>query len=94
MILQVLTRAGIIVNQKKSDLNPTQDLVYIEARFSMDLNGQIVPTGGSDRRAPSPDRSFSRVGQFKPDLLYLSLLGLMAATLQMVEYGHLHMCTI
>ena len=31
------------------------------------------------------------VGQYKPALLYLSLLGLVAATLQMVEYAHLHM---
>ena len=31
--IQVLTRAGFIVNLKKSDLTPTQDLVYIGARF-------------------------------------------------------------
>ena len=31
--LQVLTRAGFIVNLKKSNLPPTQDLVYIGARF-------------------------------------------------------------
>ena len=35
--LQVLTRAGFIVNLKKSNLVPTQDLVYIGARFRMDL---------------------------------------------------------
>ena len=35
-------------------------------------------------------RSFSKVGQYKPALLFLSLLGLMAATLQL-EYVHLHM---
>ena len=39
-------------------------------------------------------RSFSRVGQYKPTLFFLSLLGLIAATLQLVEYAHLRMCPI
>ena len=39
-------------------------------------------------------RSFSMVGQYKPAFLYLSLLGFIAATFQMVEYAHLHMCPI
>ena len=34
---QVLTQAGFIGNLKKSDLTPTQDLVYIGARFWMEL---------------------------------------------------------
>ena len=38
--------------------------------------------------------SFSKVGQYKTALLFLGLLGLMAATLQLVEYAHLHMCPI
>ena len=35
--------------------------------------------------------SFSRVGAYKPAHLFLRLLGLMAATLQSVEYAHFHM---
>ena len=36
-------------------------------------------------------KSFSKVGRYKPTLLFLSLLGLMAATLQLMEYDHLQM---
>ena len=37
---------------------------------------------------------FSKVGQYQTALLFMALLGLMAATLQVVEYVHLHMCPI
>ena len=37
-------------------------------------------------------RSLSKVGQYKAALLFLSLLRLIAAPLQSVEYAHLHMC--
>ena len=36
-------------------------------------------------------RSFSKVGAYKLAHQFLSLLGLMAAMLQPVEYAHLHM---
>ena len=35
--IQVLVQAGFVVNLKKSELAPTQDLVYIGTRFQMDL---------------------------------------------------------
>ena len=87
--LQVLIRAGFILNLKKSHLNPTQDLVYIGARFRMDLGRWYLLEEWIDGLLALV-RSFSRVGQYKPALQYLSLLGLMTATLQMVEYAHLH----
>ena len=75
---------------KKSHLNPTRDLVYIRAKFRADLCRLYLLEEWIDGLLALV-RSFSRVGQYKPALLYLSLLGLMAATLQMVEYAHLHM---
>ena len=41
--LQVLTQAGFIVNLKKSNLAPTQDLVYIGARFQTDWDRAYLP---------------------------------------------------
>ena len=81
------------MNLKKSDLNPTQDLVYIGARFWIDLGRLYLPEEWIDGLLALV-RSFSKVGQYKPALLYLSLLGLMAATLQTVQYAHLHICPI
>ena len=89
MSLQGLTRAGLIVNLKKSDLTPTQDLVYIGAMFWMDVGRVYLPEEQIDWLLAFV-RSFSKVGQYKPSLLFC-LLGLMAATLQLVEYVHLHM---
>ena len=43
-----------------------------------------------DRQAPTLVRSFSKVGQYKAALLSLSLIDLMAATLQMVVYPPSH----
>ena len=39
-------------------------------------------------------KSFSMVGHYQTALLFMGLLGLMAATLQVVEYAHLHMWPI
>ena len=85
--LQVLNRVGFIVNLK-SDLTPTQDLVYIGGKFLADLGKLYLPEERIDGLLALV-RSFSRVAQYKPALLFLSLLGLMAATLQLVEYAHL-----
>ena len=37
LVILTLTRAGFIINVKKSDLTPTQDLVYIGGRFMTNL---------------------------------------------------------
>ena len=86
-VLQMLTRAGFIVNLKKSDLAPTQDLVYIGARFRMDLGRLYLSEEWIDRLLALVKSS--RVEVYKPALLFLSLLGLMADILQSVEYTHL-----
>ena len=41
--IQVLVQAGFVVNLKKSELAPTQDLVYTGARFHMDLGRLYLP---------------------------------------------------
>ena len=78
----MLTQAGFIVNLKKSDLTPTQDLVYIlvGAMFQTNLGRDCLLEDHIDGLLALV-RSFSKVGQYKPALLFLSLLGLMAAML-------------
>ena len=41
--IQVLAQAGFVVNLKKSELVPTQDLVYIGVRFWTDLGRLYFP---------------------------------------------------
>ena len=72
-----------------TDSNPTQDLVYIGARFWIDL-GRVYLQEDRIEGLLALVRSFSKVGQYV-SALFLSLLGLMAATLQSVEYAHLCM---
>ena len=78
------------MNLGKSDLVPTQDLVYIGTRFMTD-QGRVCLLEDWIDGLLAMVRSFSRVGQYKTALLFLGLLGLVATTLQLVEYAHLHM---
>ena len=71
------------MNLKKPDLTTTQDLVYIGVRFRMDL-GRVHLL--EDRI----EGLLAKVGQYVSALFFLSLLGLVAAMLQLVEYAHLH----
>ena len=73
------------MSRKKSDLTPAQDLVYIGARFLIDLGKVYLPKERIEGFLALV-RSVSKVGQYKTALLFLSLLGLMATTLQWVEY--------
>ena len=82
----MLTRTGFIVNLKKLDLAPTQDVVYIGARFWMDLGRLYLPEAPLDGMLALV-KSFSKVGLYKPALLFLSLLGPVAATLLSVGYA-------
>ena len=61
--LQVFTRAGFIVDLRKSDLVPTQDLIYIGARFRMD-QGRVYLLEDRIDGLPAIVRSFSKVGEF------------------------------
>jgi len=90
LVLATLTHAGYVINTKKSDLSPTQDLVYIGGRFRTDLGRVFLP---EDRRQLlcKVVRSFMRVGQYLPARQWLQLLGLMAAAIPTVEFAHLQM---
>ena len=81
MTIQVLVHAGFVVNLKKSKLTPTQDLVYIRARFWMDLGRLYLPELRIQALIACVG-SFSRVGEYKPAHHFLKLLGLIVATLR------------
>ena len=74
----------------KSDLAPTQDLVYIGARFWLGLGSLYLPAV-QIQALTACVRCFSKDGAYKPGHQFLSLLGMMAATLLSVKYGHLYM---
>ena len=80
--LQTLMRAGYIINLKKSDLRPVQDLVYIGGQFQTNL-AQIFLI--------SCVRSFCQVCPSKLVHQLFRLLGLMAVTLLVIPYAHLSM---
>ena len=83
-------QAGYIINLKKSDLNPVQDLVYIGWRFRTDLARIFLPNDRKDALI-SCIRSYCRAASYTPAHQFLGLLGLMTVTLLVVPYAHLHM---
>jgi len=85
-----LTQAGFALNIKKSDLTLTQDLVYIRGRFHTDL-GQVFLPENRALALISCVQSFCKVGAYRSAPQFLSMLGLMASTLQVMTYTHLHM---
>ena len=91
----MLIVSEFIVNPKKSSLTPTHDLVYvyIGARFHTDL-GRLNLLEDRVDGLLAHVRFFSRLRHYKPSLLFLSLLGVMAATLSSVEYTCLRMRSI
>ena len=88
--IQVLTQAGFIVNLKKCDLSTPKNLLYIGVRICT----RLYLSESRIQILIACVQSFSKVGMYKPAHLFLSLLELMAATLQLVEYAHLHMSPI
>jgi hypothetical protein len=88
--LQTLLRAGFTINLRKSDLNPSQDLVYIGGRLRTDLERVFLPP----ERVSALKRvimSFSRVGKYHAVRQWLKVLGLMAATISSVHLARLRM---
>ena len=90
LAIAAFTHAGFLINVKKSDLVPTQDLVYIGGRFRTDLGLVFLP---EDRKVAMIRviKSFARVGSMHPARAWLQILGLMAATLSVVKLARLHM---
>ena len=71
--MEVFTQAGFTINLKKSDLTPSQDLVYIGGRFRTDLGMVFLPQDRLEALVRAV-RSFSRVGALHPAQLWLQLL--------------------
>jgi hypothetical protein len=90
MTLQVLVRAGFVINIKKSDLVPSQNLVYIGGLFRTDL-GLIFLPGDRKEVLIRAVQSFARVGMLHPVRRWMMILGLMAATILSVPLARLHM---
>ena len=90
MTMQVLIHAGFVVNLTKSDLVPSQELVYIGALLSPKQGKVLLPV---DRRDALKKvlLSFSRVGVLHPVRLWMQVMGLMAATIQCIPDARLRM---
>ncbi len=90
MSIWALAKAGFILNIKKSELVPSQDLVFIGGHLRTSLGMVFLP---KDRLIALQQcaRLFLQVGVYRTAHQWLRLLGLMASTIQVVEYAHLHM---
>ena len=90
LTIQVLTCAGYILNVLKSDLTPSQDLVFIGGRF-VTLRGMVfLPEDRRDAMIKVV-RVFLRVGTLIKARQWLQLLGYMAATISTVALARLRM---
>jgi hypothetical protein len=87
--LQLLFRTGYVINQEKSQLLPTQDLVYIGGRLRPDL-GQVFLPEDRKKALIRLVQSFP-VGSYRTAKAWLSLMGVMAATISVVPYARLRM---
>ena len=90
LTMSIFLRAGFILNLKKSDLDPTQDLVYIGGRFRTDL-GLVALPQARWMALHKCVRSFMQVGGWRTALQFLHLLGLMNACITTVTYARLYM---
>ena len=93
LTVQVFVKAGFVINITKSDLEPSQDLVYIGGRFRTNLGRVFLP---EDRREAliRAVSAFARVGVYHPVRRWMQILGLMAATIQTVEFARLSMRSV
>ena len=88
-VAEMFLRAGFILNLKKSEPSPTQDLTYLGARFRTDQGLVTLPEEKIQALLPVL-RSFLRVGTYRTAVQFLSLLGLLTSTLDMILYARLH----
>ena len=87
--LDLLQTAGYVINLKKSDLQPSQDLVFIGGRLRTDIGMVFLP---QDRIGTLLSLvSHFKVGRYFSLRMWLRLLGVMAATIQVVQLARLYM---
>jgi hypothetical protein len=89
LILNLLASAGFLLNLKKSHLEPSQELVYIGARFRTDLGKAFLPLDLMEALITIVN-TFT-VGRYRTARQFLQLLGLMASTLDVVQWARLFM---
>jgi hypothetical protein len=84
-----LITAGFTVNVKKSDLSPTQGLVFIWGRFRTD-RGMVYLPEGRILALLKLVASF-KIGKFYTLQVWLKLLGVLASTIYVVKDARLFM---
>jgi hypothetical protein len=88
--IQTLVRAGFTINLKKSELRPTQDLLYIGGRLRTDLGMVVLPESRAQVLS-NACKSLARVGLYHSVRVWMKILGLMAATIVSVRHARLRM---
>ena len=88
-VVRTLTQAGFIVNAAKSSLTPSQDMVFIGARFQTALDLVCLPLDRA-QNISKVALTFA-VGKEMTARQWLSLLGLMASTLVVTKHARIHM---
>ena len=88
-VVQTLNLAGFLINVAKSSLSPSQDKVFIGARFQTSLDRVSLPVDRASALVTLV-QSF-HVGLSFPARLWLSLLGKMASTIQVTRNARLFM---
>ena len=89
-VLKVITWLGFIPNLEKSDLIPTQDFVFIGARFKLNQGLAAVPDDRFLKLSLAIQEVLSQKSTASAYQI-LRILGLMASVLQLVHWGRLHM---
>ena len=90
LVMRTLCLAGYTLNLKKSDLAPTQDLVYIGGRLRTDL-GRVFCQWTGEWRCWQWSRLLRGWASYHPARSWMRLLGLMAATIISVRLARLRM---
>ena len=89
-VLKVITWLGFIPNLEKSDFIPTQDFVFIGARFKLNQGLAAVPEDRFLKLSLAIQEVLSQKSTASAYQI-LRILGLMASVLQLVQWGRLHM---
>lgn len=88
LALNLLARLGFIVNREKSQLQPSQQIVYIGGFFQLD-KGLVLPTPD---RVEKIELAVNKILQRQVTARdYLHMLGLMASCIEMIPHARLHM---
>ena len=88
VMLNLLSRLGFLVNREKSQLQPTQQIVYIGGLFDLQ-KGLVRPTSDRIQKIHLAIRILMSDSATARD--YLHALGLMASCVELIPFARLHM---